>query len=246
MKTATARVRSARAMYGWTIGTVDGEVGRVHDVYFEDCHWGIRHLVVETGHWLGGRRVLLPPLAVTRIDPAARRLSTALTQRQVAWSPDVDLAKPVSRQHEQELAHYYGFPSYAVTVGAAVVLVPPIMEGRTRAEGDPHLRSARAISGYYVHARDGDVGHVADFLIDDERWTIRHLVVSVGTWWPTRKVLVPIGWIAEISWGASAVEVSLPMEPIRLAPEYDHVASVGPDYEARLARYYGPAPFDAG
>ena len=34
----------------------------------------------------------------------------------------------------------------------------------------------------------------------DEAWVVRYLVVSVGNWWPTRKVLVPVGWIAEISW----------------------------------------------
>jgi hypothetical protein len=245
MKTTVAGQQSTRAMHGWAIGTVDGEVGRLHDTYFEDRHWGIRHLVVETGHWLGGRRVLLPPQAITSVDPGRRRLRTSLTRRQVAQSPDIDLAKPVSRQHEHELAHYYGFPSYAVSVGAGVVLVPPIMDWRPRSGSDLHLRSVRAITGYYVHARDGDVGHAADFLIDDEAWVVPYLVVSVGNWWPTRKVLVPVGWIAEISWGASAVEVGLPMEPIRLAPEYDHAAGIGPDYKARLARYYGPAPFNS-
>ena len=234
--------RSAREIYGWAIETVDGEIGRVHDVYFDDWHWTIRHLVVETGHRLGGRRVLLPPRAISSADQARRVLRTDLSRRQVSLSPTIDVAKPVSRQHEMELAHYYRFPSYAVSVGAAVVLDPSFLD-RSRDRSDPHLRSVRAITGYYVHALDGDVGHVADFLIADGSWDLRHLVVSVGNWWPTRKVLVPVGWIAEVSWGASALEISLAVEPVRLAPEYDPAAGASPEYEARLDRYYGPAPF---
>jgi hypothetical protein len=39
------------------------------------------------------------------------------------------------------------------------------------------------------------------------------------------------------------VEVSLPGEAIRLAPEYDPVAGLGVEYEERLEGYYGRAPF---
>jgi hypothetical protein len=238
-------LRSVRDLYGWAIGTVDGDIGRIYDAYFEDRHWLIRHLVVETGHWLRGRRVLIPPRAVSHVDPDVRVLRTGLTRRQVADSPPTEVAKPVSRQHALELEHYYGFPSYAVYVGAAVVMAPSSLGTGwdLRSNVDPHLRSVRAITGYYVHALDGDVGHAVDFLVDDHDWAIRHLVVSVGDWHPLRKVLVPVDWIAGVSWGASAVEVSLAAEPIRLAPEYEHASGASPEYEARLNRYYGPAPF---
>lgn len=233
-------LRSVREMYGWSIGTDDGDIGHLVDVYFDDRRWDVRHLEVDTGHWLGGRRVLLSPRSVIGVDPARRNLRTGLSRSQVAHSPDIDVAKPVSRQHGLELAHYYGFPSYAVTVGASVALSPVITE---TAGADPHLRSVRAITGYFVHAVDGDVGHAEDFLVDDASWAIRHLLVSVGNWWPIRKVLVPVGWIARVSWGAGAVEMSLPAEAIRLAPDYDRASGVSPEHEARVGRYYGPPPF---
>ena len=43
------------------------------------------------------------------------------------------------------------------------------------------LRSVRELIGYTIRARDGEVGQIVDFYFDDERWTVRYLVVSMGT-----------------------------------------------------------------
>jgi hypothetical protein len=230
-------------MCGWPIGAEDGEVGHLSDVYFDDWRWTVRYLVVDTRHWPVGRSVLISPRSVNGVDPARQVLRTGLSRSQVAGSPDLDRARPVSRQHELELSHYYDFPSYAVTVGASVSLASPVTLRKAAAGADPHLRSVQAITGYFVHALDGEVGHVEDFLVDDDAWTIRHLLVSVRHWWAIHRVLVPVGWIARVSWGARAIQVSLPAEAIRLAPTYDWTAGVSPEHEARLGRYYGPPPF---
>jgi hypothetical protein len=236
--------RSARELVGWSIGAVDGPLGRLDDAYFDDRDWLVAYLVVDTSHWLGGHRVLIPPRSVTSLDPARRLIGVALTRQQVADSPDTALAPPVSRQHELELPRYYDFPSYVVAVGASVTLAvsAPGSPSRRESSADRHRRSVRGISGYYVHSPEGEVGHAVDVVVDDS-WTILYLVVSVGTWWPARRVLVPVGWIAEISWAASAVEVRLSAEAIRLAPAYERAATLTPEHEARLERYYGPAPF---
>ncbi|MGH7366764.1 MAG: PRC-barrel domain-containing protein [Candidatus Rokuibacteriota bacterium] len=231
----------AREMCGWPIRAEDDEVGHVSDVYFDDRRWIVRYLVVDTRHWPVGRSVLISPRSVSGLDRQALR--TSLSRSQVALGPDLDLARPVSRQHDLELLHYYGFPSYAVTVGASVALAAPMLARKAVAGADPHLRSVRAITGYFVHAIGGDVGHVEDFLVDDDSWAIRHLLVSVRSWLAIHRVLVPVGWIARVSWGARAVEVSLPAEAIRLAPTYDRTAGVSREHEARLGRYYGPPPF---
>ena len=236
---------SVREILGWSVEASDGRIGWVRDVYLEDRHWTIRHVVVDTLHGLGGRRVLLPPQAIEHVDRARRVLQTPLTGHQVSLGPSSDLDRPVSGQHGLDLGRYYRFPSYVVSVGAAVVLAPAILDRTLDAHHDRHLRSVRAIRGYHVHATDGDVGRAADFLLENAAWEIGHMVVSVGLWWPTRTVLVPVGWIAEVSWGAGTVEVSLPAEVIRLAPEYDTAVGVGPQYEERLEGYYGPAPFGA-
>jgi hypothetical protein len=238
--------RSAREILGCAVADAQGRIGWVRDLYLEDRDWTIRHVVVDISRRLGGRRVLLPPEAIERVDRAQRVAHTGLTDRQVSLSPSSDLARPVSRQHGLQLGPYYRFPSYVVSVGAAVVLAPAVLDQTLDAHDDRHLRSVRALRGYHVHALDGDVGRVADFLIVNGSWEIGHLVVSVGLWWPSRTVLVPVGWIAEVSWGAGTVEVSLPAEAIRLAPQYDAAVGLGHAYRERLEGYYGRAPFGSG
>ncbi|MDQ3257841.1 MAG: PRC-barrel domain containing protein, partial [Acidobacteriota bacterium] len=93
--------------------------------------------------------------------------------------------------------------------------------------------------GYYIEARDGDIGHVEDFLIDDESWAIRYMVVDTVNWWPGKKVIVSPQWIKRVSWAESKVYVDLPREQIRNAPEYDPSAIVNREYESRLYDYYG-------
>ena len=42
------------------------------------------------------------------------------------------------------------------------------------------LRSSKDLEGYTVTATDGEVGSVVNFLLDDEHWVVRYLVVQ--TW----------------------------------------------------------------
>ena len=88
---------------GYGIQAADGDIGSVRDVLFEDTTSIVRYLVVETGSWLFGRRVLLAPAAFGAIDHDARVLSTGLTRAQVEDSPGVDTERPVSRQKEEAL-----------------------------------------------------------------------------------------------------------------------------------------------
>lgn len=71
----------------FTIAGTDGTLGSVGDVYFDDRGWRVRYLVVDTGTWLPGRRVLVPPVPVRSSDPTT--LHVALSRRQVAACPEV-------------------------------------------------------------------------------------------------------------------------------------------------------------
>lgn len=64
--------------------------------------------------------------------------------------------------------------------------------------GDQHLRSAREVMGYRIRAKDGKVGHVEDFLVDDAAWMIRYLIVNTRNWLPGKKVLVSCEWVQDI------------------------------------------------
>ena len=113
--------------------------------------------------------------------------------------------------------------------------------GVTAAEAkawDRHLRSSEEVTGYNIGALDGEIGHVDDFIVDDETWAIRYLVVSTKNWWPGKKVLVSPAWIDNVSWDAREVAIGMTREAIKAAPEYSDAALLTREYETGLYGHY--------
>jgi len=221
-------LRSVNHLRGFRLGALDGEIGHARDIYFDDHTWRVRYLVADVGHWLPGRKVLIPPHALGTIGERERIFHIQLTMQQIEKSPPIDSDAPLSRQLEEEYLRYFGWPFYwmdpifwSVPVGGGPGLIgSSAKETGLRQKVDPHLRSAREVEGYHLHARDGDIGHVADFLIDDRDWKIRDLIVSTRNWLPGKKVLVPPQWIQKVSWEESKVMVDVSRDVIRESPRY--------------------------
>jgi hypothetical protein len=247
---AAPMLRRVRDLQSYTMGATDGDIGRVDDLYFDDQGWTVRHLVIDTGGWLTGRRVLIPPRAVQNIDVAGQRLVTNLTRRQVEESPGLDSDRPVSRPYERDLYTYYGYPHYwagpylwgPITYPTAP---PPATYDALAAggaadpsTGDTHLRSARDVTGHGIHATDGELGHVEDYLVD-EVWSFRYLIVDPRNWWPGHHVLISTDWITAVHWNDSTVQVSVDKEAVRNAPAYDPAGWVDRNYETRYYEHYG-------
>jgi hypothetical protein len=108
----TAMLRNASKINGYAIVASDGHLGTVSDFLFDDVSWLIRWLVVDTGNWLSGRKVLLPAFALGHLDAERREFSVRLTRQQVKDSPDIDTKRPVSRQMEANVYDYYGWSPY--------------------------------------------------------------------------------------------------------------------------------------
>ena len=239
---------------GSTVTATDGLIGHAGAAFFDDRSWTIRYLVVDTGSWLAGRKVLISPYSIKQPLGSARNIDVALTQKQVEGSPDIDTHQPVSRQHELETLNYYAYPEYWEGVGIwgmdAYPLLPALSPATANVEArdakarnggaaEVHLRSSTAVTGYEIHATDGSIGHVKDFVFDDESWSIRYLLVDTLNWWPGgRKVLVANHWIDRIDWGTSTVHVSLTREQVKSGPEYHEAQGIDRGYEQRLHEAY--------
>ena len=158
-------LRSLKAMHGYAVLAKDGDIGKVHDFFFHDDTWIIRYLVVDTGHWLPGRKVLVATNSLGKPNCGGFTFPVALTRLQVEKSPDIDTDQPVSRQQEAELHSHFGWPLYWTEptsgvwppfVSPAPILMPAPPSGPAPKEhGDPHLRSQRELAGYHIHASDG-------------------------------------------------------------------------------------------
>jgi hypothetical protein len=100
------------------------------------------------------------------------------------------------------------------------------------------LRSTHEVTDYHIQAADGEIGHVEDFIIDDETWAIRYLIIDTRNWLPGKKVLVSPQWIERVSWSERKVFVNHTREIIRQSPEYTEESLLTRDYESVLHRHY--------
>ena len=241
----TIMLSKAKTLTDYKLESLDGEIGKVKEFYFDDRHWTIRYLVADTGNWLAGRQVLISPYALKSVIKSEKHLSVDLTKKQIKDSPSLNSDKPVSSQFEESYYEYYGWPMYwsGPNMWGANHYIERNREkwgkfNRGEKAWDRHLRSTHAVSGYHIQALDGEIGHVEDFIIDDETWAIRYLVVGTRNWWPGKRVLVSPQWIERVSWNESKVFVNLDRETIKQSPVYTEESLLTRDYEIGLHRHY--------
>ena len=223
------------------ISAVDGPIGSVHSLLFDDATWAIRYVVVDCGKWLPGRRVLVSPMSVVSPDPHPRvadAIRVTVDRQKIKNSPDIDSDQPVSRQMSARVQEYYGYLPYwsdaanwgpdlypggsAWGPGGRLIKGPAHLKRRNEKEdaGDPYLRSTRAVKGYHLVATDGEIGHVDDFIVDDELWTIWRLIADISNWLGGRRVLVSPASVRTIDWNSSKLLVDITRERVRKSPQF--------------------------
>jgi hypothetical protein len=232
-------LQSIKKLYGEKLGALDGEIGQVKDFYFDDQNWAVRYLVADTGTWLTSRQVLLSPHAIGSLYQDGKVLLVNLTRKQIENSPSIESHKPVSRQYEEDYYKYYGWPSYWQGDGLWGMSGFPILKSpaTTTPSGHPapidvkhkrtdaHLRSMESVKGHNIEATDGNSGHVSDFLMDEESWVIRSLVVKTGHRFSGIEVKIPVNKVDRISYEKSTVFVNLTKEAVEQSPA-NHLIAV--------------------
>ncbi len=238
-------LRSVKSLRGYTIAAKDETIGKVDDLFFEESSWVTRYLVADTGSWLAGRRVLISPASLEQPVTDEKIIPVNLTREQVENSPGIDADKPISRQAEIELHQYYDWTPYWIGTGFSPPVTAPTEEDKKQAataareKAKTALRSTREVTGYRIHATDGEIGHAEDFILADQDWVLRYLVVDTKNWLPGRKVLISPSWIKKVSWSDSEVYVDLLREQIKDSPRYDPSNPINQEYETRLYDFYG-------
>lgn len=235
-----------KKLEGYKLNANDGEIGSVKEFFFDDKHWAVRYLVLETGNWLTGRQVLISPYALTSVNEDEENIGVNLTKKQIEESPTLESDKPVSHQFEKAYFAYYQLPAY--WYGAAMWGTYPYLVSdnkgmnekikQEKKSWDPHLRSTNDVTGHRIQANDGEIGHVEGFIIDDETWAIRYLIIDTKNWWAGKKVLVSPHWIDRVSWDELKVFINLSREDIKQSPEYSEDFLLTRDYETKLHSHY--------
>jgi hypothetical protein len=222
--------RRISAFNGYNIEAPDGNVGYISDGLFEDDSWRLRWFVINVGSWMMGRKILIHPSALGQPDVRQRAFSVTLSRAQAEASPELSSDPPVSLQMYRMPSDYYAYdqpwiggiygddglgPSAgarSMTSGRQNHEAPPV--------GDLHLRSVAEVTGYHIHALDGDIGHIEDFLVDDESWMLDYAIVDTKNWGFGKHVLVSPTELGEINWAQRYIRVELTRYKIKCGPSW--------------------------
>jgi len=228
----------AHKVAGATVKGTDGDIGTLEDFYFEEDRWTVRYLLVDTGKWFSGKRVLISPMSV-RNEWGRTGVRLNLTKEQVWNSPEFTDGGPLSREGETSVLAYYGYPDYwgAASIwgnyDSPIALVEGVPVAAATAPAgkvaiDPearHLRSIKKSTGYHLHARNGEIGHVDDFLIGQESWRIRYLLVDTSNWIGGRSVIVSPEAVEGIDKERGQLYVAVEREAIKQSPGLESIQS---------------------
>ena len=244
--------RRLNSLLGYTIKGTDGEIGKVEEFYFDDRTSTIRYMVVKTGGWFSEKKVLISPEAFQKADWESKTLYVNLTQKKIQNSPNIDTEKPVSQQREELMRLYYSWPGYygygingywglgmwGYTAVSEQEKEIQKLKVKEYAGDNSHLRSTNEVTGYTIHATDGDIGEVEDFIIEDTTWKINFLVVETGNWFSGKKVLISPQWIKNVKWEEQKVTINHSKDEVKNSPEYDSTQPINDSYEHALNDYY--------
>jgi len=243
-------LRSIRELRGYKLAATDGSIGKVKDFLFDEEHWTVRWMVADTGGWLPGREVLISPVSIGEPDWQSRSFPVRMTKQEVEDSPGIGADKAVSREYERIFFNHFAWPYYWSGTGiwgssfAPGPLFAPQgemaeIEDSPETDREKILRSVEELAGYHIQAQDGEIGHVEDFVVDDESWRLRYMVVDTRNWLPGGKVLVATDWLEAVRWADRVVTTDLSRAAIKESPEYRPSEPVNREYEMRLYDYYG-------
>jgi hypothetical protein len=245
-------MQSIKDLKGYVLRATDGEIGRCKDFLFDDRHWTIRYMVADTHKWLPGRKVLISPISLDQADMKHESILVKLNREEIKAAPPLEADEPVSRQYEARWFDHYGWSYYwgghriwgpFALPGQLAGKWPEKDAAETAPPEESHLRSADEVAGYHIQATDGKIGHVEDYLVDDESWVLRYIIVDTRNWLPGRKVLVSPEWANAVDWPHKKVFVNLTREKIKNSPEYKPAEPVNREYESMLFRHYDLPPY---
>lgn len=213
----------AKRAYGAIVEADDGKLGKLCDFLFRDESWEITSLVLEAGSWLNSYRVTVPPnLVHAKQWPDHRLVIAGLTRQQVLETPGTEKHIPVGDASHLEDVAVTSWDCYWID----------ILPHPWQVSDDPHLRNTREVSGYHIRASDGYIGHIADFIVDDDTWKIRYLLVDTRNWWPGKHVLVAPSQVAAIEGEEQIMRLDLTLEQIEHGRQFDATAPLDEPQEA--------------
>ena len=94
-----------RDLAGYKVEATDGSIGKVDEATYDT---GSSYMVVDTGPWIFGKKVLLPAGVVNNVDVDARKVYVERTKEQIKNAPEYDEDRYRDEAYRTDLGSYYG------------------------------------------------------------------------------------------------------------------------------------------
>lgn len=239
---------------------LDGEIGPITDILFDDRTWAVRYISPDTNKWLPGKRVVLSPesFMIEKDAEKSEAIKVNLTKDRIGEAPLLEEHLPVSRQHETLLSAHFSWEPYWITplpigltpypsVGATVPPNPggihksewEELQAIRNAQFDGHLRSLTEITGYKIGTEDDQTfGEVTDVIINQNDWLVVDLVMNSRKWMPGGKEFVcsPF-FVKSIDDVKKVIHVAQTKDAILSGPDFDF-STYGEAYRTQLVKHY--------
>ncbi len=106
-KNADKHLRSTKKVTGYNIKAMDGEIGDVEDFILDETKWEIDFLLIDTGNWLPGKKVLLSPKLINEIDWENATVTVETSVEFIKSSPEHEPTQMIYVLHHDNLSEQY-------------------------------------------------------------------------------------------------------------------------------------------
>lgn len=216
---------SLKSLLGYRLEARDGLIGKVYDFHFDNGTWGIRHVAAETHAHIPWPKVMIAREALGVSDWVNRTLIVDLLREEIKHAPHINHDPPLYRQIEEQQVNFYTWATHWTPFSGI-----PAPEWKEGPIGGVELRSLRhLLGGYAVFSHDGELmGHVTDFLADDEDWQIHLMVLErEGV---AKQVVLPVETMSTIHFPEHRILLSVDAGPFFDAPEYNALQLRNPHF----------------
>ena len=93
---------------GFEVEATDGSIGKVDEATTEA---GAGSIVVDTGPWIFGKKVMLPAGVIQDVDLDARQVYVGRTKDEIKDAPEFDKDRYKDESYRSDVGAYYGDPT---------------------------------------------------------------------------------------------------------------------------------------
>jgi hypothetical protein len=104
MWTYREQIWTTTDLTGFDVEALDGEIGSIDE---KSNDVDASYLVVDTGPWIFGKKVLLPAGVIDRVDLNDKRIFVSRTKDEIQNAPEFDQTRYTDPAYRNQVGSYY-------------------------------------------------------------------------------------------------------------------------------------------